>query len=106
MSVGGQYFASGARVGRSWSIRFFSGTSLAFTLKREQPSDERLQQPNRMSDQKGDRMSHVLKLQMLNSQTSMILSGDALVSSFSGLCPLNLENVQQYQFTQHQFTQQ
>jgi hypothetical protein len=44
-------------------------------------------------------MTHVLKLQMMNSQTSF-LSGDALVSSFSGLCPLNLENGGQYQFTQ------
>lgn len=51
-------------------------------------------------------MTHVLKLQMLSSQTSMVLAGDALVSSFSGLCPLNLENGQQYQFTQHQFMQQ
>jgi hypothetical protein len=45
-------------------------------------------------------MTQVLKLQMLNSRTPMILSEDALVSSFSGICPLNLENGLQYQFTQ------
>jgi hypothetical protein len=45
-------------------------------------------------------MTHVLKLQMLKSQSSMIGLGDALVSSFSGVCPMNLENGLQYQLTQ------
>jgi len=44
-------------------------------------------------------MIQVLKLQMLNPQSSKSELGDMLISSFSGVCPIGLENGPQYQST-------
>lgn len=44
-------------------------------------------------------MTQVLKLQMLKPQYSKSGLGEMLISSFSGVCPVSLENGLQYQST-------